>query len=134
MFNNINLLDGTSTTAKLQIGANAQVSSLGLSLNSTGSTWNLDKIRSYLTRVDSAINLALSKRADIGALQNRLESALDHLTVMKENIQSESRIRDLDIAKETAQMTKYQILQQASASILSQANQVPQLALSLIRG
>jgi len=54
--------------------------------------------------------------------------------VMNENLTaSESRIRDLDIAKETASMTKYQILQQASVSILSQSNKLPQLALSLLQ-
>lgn len=150
-FNNINLLDGSASTATLQIGANsvastntidvsnvlnnAEVSTLGMLLTGiSGSNWNSDKIRSYLGRVDSAVQLVLRKRGDIGALQNRLESALDNLTVMNENIQSsESRIRDVDIAKETANMTKYQILQRASASILSQANQIPQLALSLLQ-
>ena len=151
-FNNINLLDGSATSTKIQIGANstvstntidisnvlknAEVSTLGLLLTGiSGTNWSSNNIRSYLSKIDSAVQTVLKKRGDIGALQNRLESALDNLTVMNENIQSsESRIRDVDIAKETANMTKYQILQQASASILSQANQIPQLALSLLQG
>jgi len=63
-----------------------------------------------------------------------LESALENLTVLNENVQSaESRIRDLDIAKESANLSKYQILQQASASVLSQANNLPQVALRLLQ-
>ncbi|MFH0701952.1 MAG: flagellin [bacterium] len=149
-FNNVNLLDGSTTNARLQVGANsaastntidissvlesATVSSIGLTISILGGAWTSDKIRSYLDQIDTALNCILSKRSSIGATQNRLESALENLTVMNENLQSsESRIRDLDIAKETANMTKFQILQQASASVLSQANQIPQLALSLLR-
>lgn len=149
-FNNISLLDGTASNTLLQIGANAvtststidvstvlsstTVTSIGISLSITGATWNSTRIRSYLVQLDTALSSVLTKRSNIGALQNRLESALENLNVMNENLQSsESRIRDLDIAKETASMTKFQILQQASASVLSQANQIPSLALSLLR-
>ena len=150
-FNNIALLDGTSTSTLLQVGANAvvstntidiagvltdsQASTLGVTIAITGGNWTSALIRSYIGQLDLAINDITSRRSNIGALQNRLESTLDNLTVMNENIQaSESRIRDLDIAKESANMVKNQILQQASASVLTQANQIPTLALSLIRG
>lgn len=149
-FNNLSLLDGNLTSTRLQIGANAtlstntidiasvlvnnSVSSYSMSLNGmTGATWNATLIRSYLNVLDSALTRVLSSRSSIGALQNRLESALDNLTVMNENIQSsESRIRDVDVAQQTASFTKEQILQQASASVLAQANRMPQLALSLL--
>ncbi len=150
-FNNISLLDGTAINARLQVGANStlstntidvssvlsnsNVSTIGLTITITGGTWTSDKIRSYLNQIDTAISTIVTKRSNIGAYQNRLETSLENLTIMNENVQaSESRIRDLDIAKETANMTKLQILQQASASVLSQANQIPQLALSLLRG
>lgn len=149
-FNNISLLDGTATTTLLQVGANAEVSTntidispvllscqasiIGITLDITGGTWTSNLIRSYLNLVDGALSTVLNRRSNIGALQCRLESTLENLTVMNENIQaSESRIRDLDIAKETANLVKNQILQQASASVLSQANQIPQLALTLLR-
>jgi flagellin len=152
-FNNIQLLNGSQSTALLQVGANAavstntidvapvlvscatSVSALNVDLAIASGDWKSDKIRSYLSSIDTALSSILSRRSNIGAMQNRLDSTLSNLTVMNENIQSsESRIRDVDIAQETANMTKYQILQQASASVLSQANQIPQLALSLLKG
>lgn len=152
-FNNMFLLDGSATTiaARLQVGANtgltantisisgvlasATLTALDMGLTITGTDWNATKIRSYINKIDSALGRVLSRRSSIGALQNRLESALDNLTTMNQNIQSsESRIRDLDIAQETASMTKFQILQQASASVLTQANGLPKLALSLLNG
>ena len=150
-FNNVSLLDGSALNARLQVGANStlstntieissvlsnsNVSTIGLTIAVTGGTWSSDMIRSYLNQIDAAISTIVTKRSSIGAYQNRLETSLENLTIMNENVQtSESRIRDLDIAKETANMTKLQILQQASASVLTQANQIPQLALTLLRG
>ncbi|OGI04678.1 MAG: hypothetical protein A2Y25_01205 [Candidatus Melainabacteria bacterium GWF2_37_15] len=150
-FNNISLLDGSLSSARLQIGAGAVASintidistvlstsvdssTIGISLSVTGSTWTSDNVRSYIAKLDLALTSISSRRSDLGAYQNRLESALENLTVMNENLQaSESRIRDVDVAQESATMTKYQILQQASASVLAQANTLPQIALSLIR-
>lgn len=158
-FNNISLLDGTSS-AVLQIGAGSDLSTntisiensvlasatasvLGYSLASspnglvlsvTGSTWTGDSIRSYLDVLDRALADVTTRRSNIGAYQNRLQSALDNLTVANENLHAaDSRIRDLDIAKETSNMTKYQVLQQASASVLSQANNLPSVALKLLQ-
>ena len=74
-----------------------------------------------------------NSRADLGALQNRFSHTINNLSNIQENVSaSRSRIQDTDFAVETAQMTKNQILQQAGTSILSQANQLPQAALSLI--
>ncbi len=87
-----------------------------------------------LTIVDSAITTIVSQRASFGALQNRLESTISNLQVSSENLTAaRSRIQDADFAKETASMTRAQILQQAGVSIVQQANSLPQLALSLLR-
>ncbi len=158
-FNKIPLLDGSvSVNARLQVGPNSGVTvntidiapvltnvkssalgsiGIGLSLTGqalTGGNWATSMIRTYLDRLDEAVYDIASKRSAIGAIQNRLEGAVQNLQIMNENLtHAESRIRDLDIAKASAELTKAQILQQASASVLSQANQIPQLALSLLR-
>ena len=76
-----------------------------------------------------------SKRAELGAVQNRMESTIRNQSNISENLNAaRSRIRDADFATETANMTKQNILQQAASSILSQANQRPQSALSLLQG
>jgi len=83
--------------------------------------------------IDAAIAGIDSQRADLGAIQNRFEHTISNLANIQENVSaSRSRIRDTDFASETAMMTKNQILQQAGTSILAQANQLPQAALSLI--
>lgn len=151
-FNNVFVLDGSITSnGKIQCGANATVSTntidlapalarctvstIGITLTDTGATWSADNVRTYLNRLDAAMSKIVTNRSTIGAFQNRLESTLKSLTIINENVTgAESRIRDLDLAKETANMTKYQILQQASANVLSQANKLPQLALSLLQG
>jgi flagellin len=83
--------------------------------------------------VDAAISKIDTIRGDLGAVQNRFESTIANLSNISENISSaRSRILDADIAQETSAMTKNNILQQAGVSILAQANQAPQLALSLL--
>ncbi|NYR11856.1 flagellin [Pseudoalteromonas sp. MIP2626] len=83
--------------------------------------------------IDAALAQIDSQRADIGAVQNRFGHTISNLANIQENVSaSRSRIQDTDFATETAQMTKNQILQQAGTSILSQANQLPQAALSLL--
>lgn len=90
--------------------------------------------RAFLGDIDRAISAISSRRALIGAVGNQLESILQNLNLTRENyIASESRVRDLDMAQETANLTKNQILQQASASILAQANQTPSLVLGLLQ-
>ena len=86
-----------------------------------------------LAVIDGAIAQIDSQRADLGAVQNRLDFTISNLSNISENVSaSRSRIQDTDFATETAEMTKNQILQQAGTSILSQANQLPQTALSLL--
>ncbi|WP_165742721.1 flagellin [Pseudoalteromonas sp. Z9A6] len=86
-----------------------------------------------LASIDEALKQVDEQRADLGALQNRFGHTISNLSNIQENVSaSRSRIQDTDFATETAQMTKNQILQQAGTSILSQANQLPQAALSLL--
>ena len=85
--------------------------------------------------IDLAIEQISSQRAELGAIQNRLESTINNLTTNSENLSaSRSRILDADFAAETANLSRNQIIQQAGVSILAQANQQPQIALSLIGG
>ena len=84
--------------------------------------------------VDKALGAINSTRADLGAIQNRFTSVVANLQTSSENLSaSRSRIRDTDFAKETAELTRTQILQQAGTAMLAQANQVPQNVLSLLR-
>ena len=87
-----------------------------------------------ITKLDHAINIVSSQRAKLGAIQNRLEHTINNLDTSTENLTSaESRIRDVDMAKEMMEMTKNNILQQAAQSMLAQANQTPQNVLQLLR-
>src|SRR5215207_9332038 len=87
-----------------------------------------------LAMVDNAIKNVSSARSQLGAVQNRLEHRLNNLATYQENlVASESRIRDVDMAKEMTSFTKFNILQQAGTSMLAQANQAPQNILSLLR-
>jgi len=88
-----------------------------------------------LANIDSVINVVDSKRAELGAVQNRLDSTIRNQSNISENVSAaRSRIRDADFATETANMTKQNILQQAASTVLAQANQRPQAALSLLQG
>ena len=86
-----------------------------------------------LTSIDAAISSIGGARADLGALQNRFQSTIRNLSNISENVSgARSRIRDTDFAAETAELTRNQIIQQASSTVLSQANQRPQAALQLL--
>jgi flagellin len=88
-----------------------------------------------LTQIDSAIEVINGTRSNLGALQNRFQSTIRNLASISENVSAaRSQIRDTDFAKETSELTRAQIIQQASTTILSQANQRPQAALSLLQG
>ena len=90
--------------------------------------------QAFLTDIDKVIAQVDSKRANLGAVQNRLDSTVRNQSNVSENLSAaRSRVRDADFATETANMTKQNILQQAASTILSQANQRPQSALSLLR-
>lgn len=94
---------------------------------------NVASAQAALQTIDTALDDVNKYRSDYGAVQNRLESALNNLEVYSENIAgAESRIRDADFAHETAEMSKFNIMQQAGVAILSQANGISQGALRLI--
>lgn len=104
----------------------------GLSIGSL-SVATVANASAALTSIDNAISTIGGVRADLGALQNRFQSTIRNLSNISENIAgARSRIRDTDFATETAELTRNQIVQQASLSVLSQANQRPQSALSLL--
>jgi len=154
-FNGVNLLDGTSNGAAtfiLQVGANnsstddvLDVGNTGAFENSNSATLGVDSgnlavennanAQGTLNKIDLALQTVNTQRSTIGSLVNQLQSASQNLQIDIENFSaSESRIRNVDVAMETANMTRNQILQQAAATVLGQANQGPQLALTLLRG
>ena len=84
--------------------------------------------------LDDVMSNVSGQRGQIGAGQNRLTFAIDNLASMRENLMAaNSRIRDVDVAEETSEFTRNQILSQAGVSVLAQANQLPQVGLSLLR-
>jgi flagellin len=143
-FNGIKLLDGSSSSISFQVGFGTTTGidtiavSLSAALSTTLSLNSLDigsggATTTAITNIDSAINTISSLRGSLGAIQNRLGSTINNLAITVENLSSaESRIRDVDVAYETAQLTRNSILQQASISVLAQANAQPQSALTLL--
>lgn len=95
--------------------------------------WTGDAIRSYIDKLDEAINKISKNRSQLGAYENRLQSVSNNLTSMNENYErSKSQIMDADMAEESAAMVKYQVLQQTSSAMLAQANQIPSIAMQLL--
>jgi flagellin len=145
-FNNINLLDGSSATVTMQIGLNAgETIDVNLGDMSVGNAAGLNiasldvtdttNATDALARLDTAITFTNTSRGDLGAQQNRMQSTLRSILNARENLSAaESRIRDVDIASESADLTRNSIMQQAASSILQQANTQPQIALSLLQG
>lgn len=146
-FNRVPLLNGTGAVFDIQIGtrndpisdrltfdassADVNVAALGLNLASVS-----DKIsaQNSLTSIDQAIISVSGIRADFGALQNRLQSTVNNIQTSVENLAAaNSRVRDTDIAAETAELTKQNILMTAGTSVLAQANSSTNNALSLIQ-
>ncbi len=146
-FNGTLLLDGSGGTVDIQVGTGSGVTnqialdftvdvdatSLGLndeSLTGADST----NAKAALDAIDTALNTVSQTRASFGAVQNRLESTVRNIGIAVENLSAaNSRIRDVDVAEEAANMTSLQILQQAGISVLAQANFAPQSALSLLQ-
>jgi flagellin len=143
-FNSTNLLDGVTTSVTLQVGANTTsgVDTLDVTLESIRSTdLGVDSLDigdggdtdAAISSIDAAILSVTDFRGNLGAVQNRLESTITNLQVTTENlVAAESRIRDVDVAAETAELTRNSIIQQAALAILGQANIQPQQALSLL--
>ena len=115
------------------VAAATNVSSTGEMVSSIDIT-TMDGSQKAIDIIDKALGKIDEQRGDLGAIQNRFESTISNLKNISENISAaRSRILDADIAQETSNMTKQNILQQAGVSILSQANQAPQLALALLQ-
>lgn len=125
---------GDSTSADQQVSLDVgDMSAKGLGLSGMSVLSQQDALAAIDT-ISSAINSVSTTRADLGALQNRLEHTVNNLGVTSENLTSaESRIRDVDMAKEMMDMTKNNVLAQAAQSMLAQANTQPQSILKLLQ-
>ncbi|MBB5149724.1 flagellin N-terminal helical domain-containing protein [Ureibacillus thermosphaericus] len=141
-FNTQKLLNGSFSGKIIHIGANTgQILTVSIgSMNATALGVNSVNIgtqsgaNSAIALIDSAIKAVSSQRADLGAIQNRLEHTINNLGATSENLTAaESRIRDVDMAKEMMEFTKNNILMQAAQSMLAQANQQPQGVLQLLQ-
>ncbi|MFN9331213.1 MAG: flagellin [Planctomycetota bacterium] len=144
-FNGVSLLDGTGSTITFQVGVGttAGVDTIQLSTSDTlASTLGLSSLdigstgfpTVAISTLDLAINSVSRVRGELGAAPNRLTTTIANLQIQSENLSAaESRIRDVDVAVETAALTRNSILQQAAISILSQANTQPQAALQLLQ-
>lgn len=143
-FNGIHMLAGsTSTITTIQVGTGnsgfneISITTAPMGAKKLGITSGINSSKAakeMLDTLDKAISTVSSSRANLGAAQNRFQSVINNLQVAAENTSAaQSRIADADIAAETAAMTRANILVQAGTSILAQANQAPQAALSLLR-
>jgi flagellin len=148
-FNGNPLLNGSGSAFEVQIGtknnplvdriklfdpysSNVNLVSLGINLSTVG---DKTSAQNSLASIDDALNAVTSIRAGFGSMQNRLQSVINNLQVNKENMMAaNSRIRDADLAEETSELTKSQILNQAGVSVLSQANSSIKSVLGLLGG
>jgi flagellin len=145
-FNGTQLLSGTGSILDFQVGtrndpnidrlsfdaskADANSAALGVNLTSVA---DKASAQNTLSAIDQAIVSVSAMRADFGAIQNRLQSTISNLSVSVENMSAaNSRIRDVDVAEETAELTRNNILLSAGTSVLAQANQTSQTALGLL--
>ncbi len=149
-FNTALLLNGSGTATALtfQIGANngdtlalaidgTQASVLNVAFNSANGVAGVayqSSASAMISILDTAVNVVSEDRAELGAVQNRLESTIRSLAVASENTSAaNSRIADADIASSMSELVRAQILQQAGVSVLAQANQAPSLVLQLLK-
>lgn len=146
-YNHSLLLNGSQNAFEVQVGtrndplldriklfdrnsSDVNIVSLGINLTSVDTKYNA---QTSLHQIDSAIQSVSALRAELGAVQNRLQSSINNLMVHRENLTAAtSRIRDMDIAEETSLMTKNQILMQTGVSVLTQANGISKSILSLL--
>ncbi len=149
-FNGTVLLDGTGGSLDFQVNTGG-MNLLGvdrISFDAFRLDVNADKLgledlgvgnkpdaQRSLASVDAAIESVSSIRGELGAVENRLTSTVRNISVSLENLSAaRSRIKDVDVAEETAELTKHNILMQAGTAVLAQANEVPKMALTLLRG
>jgi flagellin len=146
-FNRVPLLNGTASTFEVQVGtrnnptidriklfdsASADVNVIALGLNLTA-VKDKTNAQNSLEALDKALQQVTATRAEFGAIQNRLQSVINNIAVSKENLSSaNSRIRDADLAEETSELTKNQILLQSGTAVLGQANSTVKSVLSLL--
>jgi flagellin len=137
-FNGIKLLDNTNTVS-FQVGAQdsdtiaVAMVSLGAQVGASYSTLSATGTQD-ITEIDNAINAVSAQRAVLGGIQNRLEHSLSAAGAYQENlVAAESRIRDVDMAAEMVEYTKYSILAQAGQAMLAQANQAPAQVMALLQ-
>jgi flagellin len=151
-FNGQAILAGSAGALQFQIGANnattdqltVTTTNMATSANITAVTTattavisgtNATNANSMISALDIALDTVNSERATYGAVQNRFEAVIANLQISAENqTAAKSRIMDADFAKETAMLTRAQILQQAGTAMLAQANQIPQQVLQLLKG
>jgi flagellin len=148
-YNRVPLLNGQSNTFEIQVGtrnnpaidriklfdansADINIVSLGLNLASLG---DKASAQNSLSAIDGALESVTAIRSNFGALQNRLQSVTNNIMISRENLAAaNSRIRDTDMAEETSELTKNQILSQSGVAVLGQANQTIKQALNLLGG
>jgi flagellin len=142
-FNGISLTDSTTTQLDVQVGVydatssritielgDLQTSSLGIDALSLGT---VTQAQAAIDAIDAALGTVNSVRSQLGAVQNRIESAISNATIYVEALSgAESQIRDADFATETADLTKFQIMQQAGVAALAQAKNINQSVISLL--
>jgi flagellin len=147
-FNRTNLLNSTSTQYTIQLGIfnnadnkveinlstiAATLKALGLGTIKASGITTISNAATTITTLDAALSKINTRRAYLGAVQNRLENALNEATNYSENLSaSSSQILDVDYAEESARMTRYQIMQQAGVAALGQAKAIPQSVVSLL--
>jgi len=141
-FNGVALLDGSTTSLSIQVGTEdgetidltlTDVNTDALSGIGSAAIGTVSGASAALDAIDTAIDTVATARGDLGASTNRIQSAIRSIAATAENLSAaESRIRDVDVAAETADLTRNSIMQQAAVSVLAQANVQPQLALSLL--
>ncbi len=148
-YNGCTLLNGSAPDFEVQIGirnnpsidriklftpSNADINVVALGVN-LANVADKSSAQNSLSLIDTAIQSVTSIRAEFGAMQNRLQSVINNLMISRENLAAaNSRIRDTDMAEETAELTKSQILMQSGVAVLGQANQITKSALQLLGG
>ena len=136
-------IDGGATSRILMTAVRGTLESMGLaaggssalsfSIISVTSTASQLAATNAMSAVRAAIDSITATRGQVGAAESRLSTAINYLTIMRENyVAAESKIRDIDVAEEVAKMVRLQVLQQAGTAVLAQANQQPQMVLKLL--
>jgi flagellin len=146
-FNGQALLSGATNTVTFQVGINntandqigvtfggVDLTSLGIN-NASVAGATATSAQAAIDSIDQAIQIVSTERSIYGAAMNRMSVTVSNIQSMRTNLAAaNSRIKDVDVAEETAAMARNQVLSQAGAAVLAQANQAPQLAMSLLKG